>query len=366
MKWMQVTYRIAASADAIVARAEALALEQSVECPLAAVREARVREAVVGRVEAIDSDGPGHYRVRIALALETVGDDAGQLLNMLFGNASLQPDVTLIDLAWPDGLPALPGPRFGVAGVRQRLGVPAGPIACTALKPQGSSVAFLADLAYRQARAGFHLIKDDHGLADPASAPFAERVPAIQAAVARANRDTGRRCVYAPNLSGGPRAVERQLAVCRSAGVGAVMLCPLVLGVSQVVELVREALDVPVLAHPALGGAARIDPAVLFGSVFRLIGADLVIFPNHGGRFSYDAATCMRIATALRAPLGGHRPALPVPAGGMTPGRVGEMCASYGEDVALLVGGALLAADDPDGAMRAFVARIEAQGGSHG
>ena len=366
MKWMHVTYRIAASAEDIDARAEALAREQSVECPAAAVRDLRVREAVMGKVVAIGPDGPDHFRACIALALETVGDDAGQLLNMLFGNASLQPDVSLLDVAWPDGLPELPGPRFGVAGVRERLGVPRGAITCTALKPVGSSVAALAALAGQQARAGFHLIKDDHGLSDPVSAPFAERVPAIQAAVDAANRDTGGRCVYAPNLSGGPRAVQRQLAVCRQAGVGAVMLCPLVLGVSQVVELVRDELDVPVLAHPALGGALRIDPALLFGTLFRLLGADMVIFPNHGGRFSYEVATCQRIAAALAAPLGGYRPALPVPAGGMTPERVGEMCASYGEDVVLLVGGALLAADDPAGAMRGFVEAVAAQGVNHG
>ncbi|MCB1959619.1 MAG: hypothetical protein KDE68_03700 [Rhodocyclaceae bacterium] len=366
MKWMHVTYRIAASAEIVAARAEALAREQSVECPAAAVTDPRVREAVMGRVLGIEADGPSHFRARIALALETVGDDAGQLLNMWFGNVSLQPDVCLVDVAWPDGLPALPGPRFGVAGVRERLGVARGAMACTALKPVGSSVAALAALAGMAARAGFHLIKDDHGLADPVSAPFAARVPAIQAAVDAANRETGGRCVYAPNLSGGPRAVQRQLAVCRDAGVGAVMLCPLVLGVSQVAELVREEIAVPVLAHPALGGNLRIDPAVLFGTLFRLIGADMVIFPNHGGRFSYDAATCRRIAAALAAPLGGHRPALPVPAGGMTTGRVGEMCASYGEDVLLLVGGALLAADSPAQAMGDFVRAVRGQEAAHG
>ena len=366
MKWMHVTYRIAASADTIAARAEALAREQSVECPVAAVTDRRVREAVMGQVLHLAPDGPSHFRAVIALALETVGDDAGQLLNMWFGNVSLQPDVCLVDVRWPDGLPALPGPRFGVAGVRERLGVPHGVITCTALKPVGSSVAALAALAGQQARAGFHLIKDDHGLADPVSAPFAERVPAIQAAVDAANRETGGRCVYAPNLNGGPRAVQDQLALCREVGVGAVMLCPLVLGVSQVAELVHDALGVPVLAHPALGGHLRIDPAVLFGTLFRLIGADMVIFPNHGGRFSYDVVTCQRIAAALAAPLGGHRPALPVPAGGMTPARVGEMCASYGEDVVLLVGGALLAAEAPAQAMRDFVQAVAAQGGRHG
>ena len=190
-------------------------------------------------------------------------------------------------------------------------------------------------------------------------------------ALVRATR-SGRAGVIGTVGTIGSGAYDRAVAVTGTVpvtvvpGVGAVMLCPLVLGVSQVVELVRDELDVPVLAHPALGGALRIDPALLFGTVFRLLGADMVIFPNHGGRFSYDVATCQRIAAALAAPLGGYRPALPVPAGGMTPERVGEMCASYGEDVVLLVGGALLAADDPAGAMRGFVEAVAAQGVNHG
>jgi ribulose-bisphosphate carboxylase large chain len=351
---MHVTYRIDATADAVAARARALAIEQSVECPDGAVRDARVREAVVGQVLDIRPAGERSHLVCIGLALETVGDDAAQLMNMLFGNSSLQPDVTVVGVDWPDGLPALPGPRFGVAGVRARLGVHSGPIACSALKPQGLPVPALAELAYQQASAGIHLIKDDHGLADPCSAPFAERVPAIQAAVARANARTGGRSMYAPNLNGGPRKLEAQLRLCREHGVGAVMMCPMLLGPATMAEWVAEPLDMILLAHPALAGAGRIAPALLFGTLFRMFGADMTIFPNFGGRFADDAATCRAIAEACRAPLGGHVASLPVPAGGLSPERVGELVDFYGPDVALLIGGSLLAADDPPAAMRAF------------
>ena len=46
------------------------------------------------------------------------------------------------------------------------------------LTPQGSTVEHLARLAGTFARAGIDVIKDDHGLANQASSPFAERVPA--------------------------------------------------------------------------------------------------------------------------------------------------------------------------------------------
>jgi len=52
------------------------------------------------------------------------------------------------------------------------------------------------------------------------------------------------------------------------------------------------------------------------------------------------------LARAARAPWGGLRPALPVPAGGMSLERVDEMLDFYGPDTMLLIGGNLLIARD--------------------
>src|SRR5690606_23372769 len=148
----------------------------------------------------------------------------GQLMNMLFGNCSLQPDVELVDVHLPPPmLEALPGPRFGIDGWRAAVGAAGAqrPLSCTALKPQGLAPDALAELAYAFARAGIDVIKDAHGIADQSAAPFAQRVPVVQAAVERANREkagadgalAGHRSVYAPSLSGGPRRLGAQLRV---------------------------------------------------------------------------------------------------------------------------------------------------------
>jgi ribulose-bisphosphate carboxylase large chain len=75
-----------------------------------------------------------------------------------------------------------------------------------------------------------------------------------------------------------------------------------------------------------------------------LFGADATIFPNYGGRFSYSPETCLALAGAARLPWHGLRAIAPVPAGGMSVARVPEMLSVYGEDVILLIGGALLSA----------------------
>src|SRR5262249_58817353 len=104
-------------------RARAIALEQSVEMPAAAITDAFVKSEIVGRVEAIEERSVGLFDVRIALASATIGDDPGQLINMLFGNTSLHPDVVLADVDVPPALAeSFGGPRHGLPGMRRRVG----------------------------------------------------------------------------------------------------------------------------------------------------------------------------------------------------------------------------------------------------
>jgi ribulose-bisphosphate carboxylase large chain len=340
MSRLLATYRYTAPPGEGARRAQAIALEQSVEVPAEVVRDAYVAAHVVARVVDVRSDGDVH-EADIALATATTGGDAAQLCNMLFGNTSLQPDVTLVDVAFPPDLVAhFRGPRFGIAGIRAALGVHGRALTCAALKPQGLSPARLAALCYTLAAAGIDVIKDDHGLADQAYSPFAARVALCQQAVARAAAEQGRRILYAPSLVGSPRRLAEQVRVARDAGVGMLLVAPALVGLAAFSELVA-GLDVPVLAHPALAGW-RMAPSLLLGKLFRLLGADAVIFPNAGGRFAYDAATCGAIATAARSPWRGVAGCLPVPAGGMGLERVPEMLAFYGSDTMLLIGGSLL------------------------
>jgi len=340
------TYRINAPETESRARAEALATEQSIEMPLAAVREDRIHREIVARVEAIRPHGDW-FEVVLGIAPATTGNEPSQLVNMLFGNCSLQPEVELTGVAFPEGYAEhFPGPRFGIAGIRKLIGAHDRALTCTALKPQGATVASLAALARTFALAGIDVIKDDHGIANQAYSPFAERVPAVQRAVEEANRETGGRTIYAPTFSGGPAALAEQVRIAKASGVRMVLVAPMLVGLPAFAELVCERLDIPVLAHPAFGGAVRVAPQVLLGTLFRLFGADATIFPNHGGRFSYSKAACLDVAAAARRPLASLAPILPVPAGGMSVERVDEMIAGYGKDTMLLIGGGLLIAGD--------------------
>ncbi len=119
-----VTYNVRSTPADIQARAQAIAVEQSVEMPLAAIKDSAILSDIVGKVEHIDAMGDGVFTVRIGLATETVGEDAGQVLNIIFGNTSLHEDVVLKDMIVPDGLiKTFGGPQHDIVDLRRRLGV---------------------------------------------------------------------------------------------------------------------------------------------------------------------------------------------------------------------------------------------------
>jgi len=334
------TYRVRSDAGAIEARARAIAVEQSVEMPLDAIDDPAILDEIVGRVEGIEDRGGGQFAVRIGLAAATIEADAGQLLNMLFGNTSLHEDVTLIDVELPaEFATGFGGPRHGIGGLRARAGAADRALTCSAVKPQGIAPGRLAGLVERFARGGLDFVKDDHGLADQAYSPFAERVAACAAAARRAAAATGHSTRYVPSLSGDLERMRRQIALSRSEGVDIVMIAPVLAGFATAQALIRDNPDFAFLAHPTMGGAARVAPELLIGKLFPLIGADAVIFPTYGGRFGYSRATCRALAGNART-----ASALPIPAGGMTLARIGEQLDFYGPETMLLIGGSLLTA----------------------
>jgi ribulose-bisphosphate carboxylase large chain len=348
MDFFEATYHLDVAADRAEALAEAVHLEQTIETPrTVGLRYPFVRAHMMGSRSAPVPDPEGGFRVTLSLPVRTAAADPAQFLNVLFGNSSMHAAVRLDDFTLPEALASLfRGPRFGIEGLRARLGVHGRPLTASALKPVGLSVEETAELCRTLAEGGVDLIKDDHYLADHPFCPFEARVRACLDAVAEGAARGGTQSVYVPNLSGTPETILRQYDFAREAGVEAVMIAPMLVGLPFFHELTHRRLDVPVLAHPSFTGAARMRPAVLPGKLFRLFGADAVIFANYGGRFSFPRDVCLDVAEALRRPWPPFPPAFPVPAGGMQVERAAELVETFGTDAILLIGGSLLEAGD--------------------
>ncbi len=344
-----VTYHLTGSTAEAKKKAREITIEQTVEFPPDLIFRPDIPELIYGEIRSLEELKPGLHEAVIEFAVEIVGNELTQFLNVMFGNSSLKPGIRLMGFEAPDSfLQFFKGPRFGRTGLRSLLDVHERPLLCTALKPMGLSPQELAALAYQFALGGIDFIKDDHGLADQPFCPFEERVSRCGEAVAKANRETGFHCLYLPNITAPAHKIRDNAHWAEQAGAGGVMVAPGLTGLDSL-RLVAEDDDValPILSHPALQGAFAVRPedgiahGALFGQLNRLAGADACVFPHFGGRFSFTEDECRDLVDGTER-LMGHMPSIfPVPAGGMSLDRVQELYEFYGSDMILLIGGDL-------------------------
>jgi len=352
----------------IEAHAKDICLEETVEIPGDCVPPSIWAAGIVGQVEAITPCAPPSraFDVEISYRTDIANDSIPNLLNIIFGNISIRRGIKIIDIRLtPDQLRAFGGPRFGVAGLRAALGVQGRPLAATAIKPLGLSVQELARLAGGYALGGLDVIKDDHGLMDQPFHPFKERLARVQEAIRNANAKTGRKTLYFPMISGRFDQIEAQMEFAQAEGCTGALIAPMLIGPDTGFHLARK-YRLAVMTHPSFTGTHFHDPehgmtpAMLLGRLFRVFGADISVFPNAGGRFTFTPEECRDLAIAMRDALGDVRPGFPSPAGGMTIERIDSMVTAFGHDAVFLIGGALMRhSPDPEVGARAFLAAIE-------
>lgn len=346
--------------------AQDIAVEQTVEIPFEVIPPSHHQQGIPGRIEEVAPINEGLSRVRISYRCDLTCFTVPQLLNVLFGNISLKDNITITGIVFPNAFAKrFSGPRYGVEGVRALTGANGRPIACTALKPVGLGLDQLSVYAEAFAEGGADIIKDDHGFSNQHFHPYNERVARIQDAVTRSNARTGNRCLYFPMVSGRFDEIEDQVRHAVNCGIKGILIAPMLVGFDTVRHL-AETYELVIMGHPALTGVYFHDrshgmtPAVMLGTIFRLVGADISIFPNAGGRFHFTRTECLDLASALRTPDVPWKAALPCPAGGMQLSKIEMLCQDYGRDTALLIGGNLLQqGNDLAASMRQFVDKMK-------
>lgn len=356
MDRFDVTYRIFADdQNDAEARAEAIALEDTVEIPRDVVPKGYVEDVVLGRVKDVVPETEQTWRARVSFHIDAVGRELPQFLNVVLGNASILKGVKAIDLTPnQDVTDRFPGACFGVEGLRALTGRKRGGYVCPVIKPQGSPAQDLAELCYQTALAGADFVKEDHGLSNQDAAPFRERVTLCARAVQRANDqraaqgDTSK-ALYFANIGGHGDQVRELAMFAQDAGATGVLLIPGLFGFDAMNRLAQDPdFDLPIMAHPSHLGPYVLSKdtgyghGMLFGTLMRLSGADISVFPNYGGRFGFSQTECAEITTTCRDINGPGRAILPSPGGGMSIGRLPEMFRMYGDDCVYLLGGNLL------------------------
>ena len=191
------------------------------------------------------------------------------------------------------------GPRVRIEGLRALTGVPHRALG-NRVKPMGLTPPQLASLCLTFARAGIDIVEDVAAWRTSLLAPFGARIGAVRA-VEQAARETGRRTLYVPNLIGSPSGLPASSSS-RAAPERAVgMISPMLVGLGLLHELASAADGVPMVAHPALGGALSEGVGALRQGV-PLVRRRCGDLSPRRRPFSYSEETCRGLAEALRAP----------------------------------------------------------------
>jgi ribulose-bisphosphate carboxylase large chain len=167
-------------------------------------------------------NGPLLYRraeVTLSWPLVNMGVSLPNVLATVAGNLfELKPfsGLRLLDVTFPPAfLERYAGPQFGIAGTRSLSGVSGRPLIGTIIKPSvGLSAEQTAELIRDLAEGGIDFIKDDELQANGPHCPFAERVEAAMRAIDRHADKTGKKVMYAVNITGElDEMLERQAQV---------------------------------------------------------------------------------------------------------------------------------------------------------
>lgn len=264
-------------------------------------------------------------RVKIAHPYENFGYKIPNLLTAVCGEgAFFSPGITVIklfDIAFPDSyLKNFDGPKFGVDGIREILGIYNRPIFFGVVKPNiGLPPESFAELAFQSWVGGLDIAKDDEMLCDTIWSPLAERSEVVGRARAEAEHLTGEKKMYLANITDEVDRLIELHDIAVKNGAGALMLNGLTTGLSAV-RMLRRHTKVPLVGHfdfiapfarmPYFGVHSR-----LFTKLQRLAGFDAIIMPGYGERMKTpDYEVTLNVNECLK-PFGHIKRSLPVPGG---------------------------------------------------
>lgn len=296
--------------------------------------------------------------LRLRFPLANFGPSLPNLLAAVAGNLFEIKElavVRLVDLELPPAFAErYPGPRFGVAGTRRLMNRPTGAMIGTIIKPSiGLSPAQLAELVGQLTDAGIDFIKDDELQGNGPSAPLAERVKAVMPVLERHADRTGVKPMYAFNITDDIRRLEANHDLVVSHGGTCVMACINMVGLSGL-EFLSGHTEVPIHGHRAmLGAVARSEQIGIayraWQKLARLSGADHLHTNGISNKFYESDAEVLDAIAAVREPLLGLTPTLPVLSSGQWAGLAHATYDAVGTtDLLVLAGGGIHG--HPDGA----------------
>ncbi|TDH27469.1 ribulose 1,5-bisphosphate carboxylase [Segetibacter sp. 3557_3] len=340
--------------ERFAARVEAVELMESVKEP-----------AIPG---AVSKTGLYHRaKVAVSWSTENFGTNLPVMVSTLQGNLYEIRQFTglkLMDIDLPSSYANnFAGPRFGVDGCRKLTGVYNRPLIGTIIKPSiGMSPEQTATLVKTLVEAGIDFIKDDELLGSAANSGFDDRVDRIMRVINEHADKTGKKVMYAFNLSDEVDAMLSHYDKIVNSGGTCAMISINSVGLSAA----KKIIDQGVLAiHAHRNGWGMLNRHPLLGiefpayqTIWRLAGVDQLHVNGIKNKFWESDDSVVRSIKSCLQPQPGV-PVLPVVSSGQWGGQAPETYRRTNTtDLLYMAGGGILA--HPDGPTGGVVALQQA------
>jgi len=305
--------------------------------------------------------GPNAFNraeIVVSWSLENMGYNLPAIVSTIQGNLYELAQFTglkLMDVTWPGSFARhFAGPKHGIAGTRKLTGVQGRPLIGTIIKPSiGLSPEQTADMVKVLAGGGIDFVKDDELMVNPPHSPFDERVDAVMRVINDHADRTGKKVMYAFNISDELDAMHRHYEKIVRAGGTAAMISVNSVGLTATKKL----CDIGTLAiHGHRNGWGMLNRHPLLGiefpayqKIWRLAGVDQLHVNGIANKFWENDDSVMRsIASCIQSSANGMA-ILPVVSSGQWGGQAPETYRrTQTVDLLYLAGGGIMA--HPDGA----------------
>jgi ribulose-bisphosphate carboxylase large chain len=339
-----------------------------VECitPLESVTEPAIPGAV--------AKGGLYHRanIEVSWSIENFGYNLPVLVSTLQGNLYELTQFTglkLMDIELPPSYGEhFSGPCFGIAGSKKSSGVSGRPMIGTIIKPSiGMSPQQTADLVKTLATSGIDFIKDDELLSSAANSKFEDRVDAVMRVINEHADKTGKKVMYAFNISDEIDSMLSRYEYIIKAGGTCAMISINSVGLSATKKVCDQG---QLVIHGHRNGWGMINRHPLLGIEFpayqklwRLAGVDQLHVNGIQNKFWESDDSVVRSMEACLKPLFNGQTPIPVVSSGQWGGQAFETWRrTQTTDLLYMAGGGIMA--HPDGPAGGVVALQQAWQGA--
>ena len=283
---------------------------------------------------ATSKDGKYHRAiVKVSWSIENFGYNLPVMVSTLQGNLYELTQFTglkLMDIDLPPSFGVhYKGPAFGIDGCRKLTDVYDRPLIGTIIKPSiGLSIEQTAEMVKTLAAAGIDFIKDDELISSSANSRFEDRVDAVMQVINEYADKTGKKVMYAFNISGEMDEMLRRYEKIVSSGGTCAMVSINSVGLSATKKICDQG-QLAIHAHRNGWGMLARHPLLgidfkAYQKLWRLAGVDQLHVNGIQNKFWESDDSVVNSIEACLTKMFEHKTVMPVVSSGQWGGQAFE------------------------------------------